>query len=91
MTRLPRFTRDSATLARFAGSYASGVTIILKEGSLTLAFPSGLSSRLVPVSPSRCMANLGGAFLMEFVEREGKVVAMLVPDAGFTAERLPDK
>ena len=86
---------DTATLARFAGQYAgqyaSGATITLKHGTLTLRFAAGPSSTLVPVSPSRFTVNLGGAVRMDLVTEAGKVVTLRAPDVGFTAARLPDK
>ncbi|MEO7179884.1 MAG: multicopper oxidase domain-containing protein [Gemmatimonadaceae bacterium] len=89
--RMAGFALDTAKLARFAGRYARGTTLVLKDGTLTMRLASGTSSRLVPISPSRFAASFSGnPLVMEVVVQAGKVVTLRALEGAFTAARLPD-
>jgi hypothetical protein len=88
--RVPSLQLGEAALARFAGRYENGIAMALKDGVLSLVFPGQPPAPLAAISPSRFMAD-GGATLIEFTSKDGRVVSFSAGGGDFTAARLPDR
>jgi hypothetical protein len=89
-TRLASLKLTDMALARFAGRYADGLTVELKDGVLMSSFPGGPALPLTPISPSRFLTDFGGTIVIEFASKDGKVVSVGIA-GGLTLARLPDK